>query len=65
MFEFVAEQVLGDGGIAGGGVVGDAEDQRQVQRVGAGGEGFVEDAVGADPVDAAPGAACGGSRISG
>ncbi len=37
MFEFVAEQLLGDGRIAGDGVVGDAEDQCQVQRAGAGG----------------------------
>lgn len=54
MFEFAAEQVLGDTGVAGGSVVGDTEDQRQVQRVRAGGESFVEDAVAADPVDGAP-----------
>jgi len=57
VFEFVAEEVLGGRGVAGCGVVADAEDQRQVEGVGAGGcgEGFAEDAVGADFADGAAG----------
>lgn len=52
LFEFIAEEVLGGGGrVAGCGIVGDAEDQRQVQRVRAGGECFIQDAVLPDPLD--------------
>jgi hypothetical protein len=56
LIELVGEQVLGDGGVSGGGAVGDSEDQRQVKRVRPSGETFVEDAVLAYPVDTAAGA---------
>jgi len=46
LLEFVAEAVVGHGGVAQCGVVGDAEDDRQVQRVRACGQRFVEDSVG-------------------
>jgi hypothetical protein len=44
----VVEQVLGDGRVAARGGVGQVEDQGEVQRVGPGGQCFVQDPVAAD-----------------
>lgn len=52
-------ELLRDDGVSGGGRVGEMEDEREVQRVGPDGQGFVQDAVGPDAfeVDSAdPGA---------
>lgn len=45
------EDVAGGGRVACGGGRVEVEDQLQVKRIGARGEGFVEDPVGSDPVE--------------
>ena len=50
-FELVVEQALGDVRVSACCGQRQVEDQGQVQRVGANGQGFVQDAVAADAVD--------------
>jgi hypothetical protein len=48
----VCQEIAGDEGVPAGGGVGQAEDEGQVQRVGPGGQRFVEHPVAADALDA-------------